>query len=261
MKTTGKLKTKPKVRAQTAKKKGEPDALEALNEALAAPPDPDDKTFPTEDDYDGVAEAELAEEESAVPSPVGAEATEPRPLTELAADPMNPRTISGDALVGLGNSMEDYGDLSGIVLNRRTGQLVCGHQRVTALARAGASGWFEAGPDRGAIRHPLTGEVFPVRLVDWDPDKQRRANLIANSPALAGEFTAEALAQLAAMEHDAHFSALRLDELERELAARFEKSGPSTDEPPSDFPNADANAAAHYRCPSCQYEWNGEPRP
>lgn len=157
-----------------------------------------------------------------VPSPVGAEPTEPRPLSELRPDPDNPRVITGEALLGLGNSMEDFGDLSGIVFNRRTGQLVSGHQRVQALQRAGAAEWI-AVPEfaGGVIVHPITREEFPVRIVDWAPDKQRRANLVANSPAIGGEFTEAALEQLREMEHDAHFEALRLGELEQQLIAKF----------------------------------------
>lgn len=44
--------------------------------------------------------------------------------------------ISAKALAGLKRSLEKFGDLSGLVWNKRIGHLVCGHQRLTALAGA-----------------------------------------------------------------------------------------------------------------------------
>jgi DNA modification methylase len=60
--------------------------------------------------------------------------------------------------------------------------------------------------------------VFPIRIVDWDEGMQRIANLVANNPAVAGQFTAAALEQVAALEEDARFTALRLDALQELLA-------------------------------------------
>jgi len=57
----------------------------------------------------------------------------PRSIKDLAACPRNPRTISPEALAGLGTSVAEFGDIAGIVWNRRTGQLVTGHQRIEAL--------------------------------------------------------------------------------------------------------------------------------
>lgn len=150
-----------------------------------------------------------------------------RDLAELAADPANPRTISDEALAGLEVSVEDFGDLSGIVFNRRTQQLVTGHQRLTALMRAGAKTWAHADPSggRGVIVHPKTGEEFPVRIVDWDEATQRKANLVANSPAISGEYSAEALDQLRALEEDAAFTALRLDALQEMITEDFPNHG------------------------------------
>jgi ParB-like chromosome segregation protein Spo0J len=121
------------------------------------------------------------------------------PLDMLKADRENPRAITADALAGLGVSVEEFGDLSGIVWNERTGELVCGHQRMTALRNAGATHWERKG-SQAWIVHPRTGERFPIRIVDWPPEKQRLANLTANNPEIAGEFTGAAAEQLAALE-------------------------------------------------------------
>lgn len=62
------------------------------------------------------------------------------------------------------------------------------------------------------------------------------ANLAANNPHIAGDFTAAALEQLRALEDDAAKQALRLDQLERDLAAEFpvEPTAGGTD--PDDVP-------------------------
>jgi hypothetical protein len=117
-------------------------------------------------------------------------------LDLLRPDPINPREITDEALAGLGASLAEYGDLSGIVFNLRTGELVSGHQRVRQLRELGAGEFTRApgpGPGtdaaRGYVDHPKTGERFDVRFVDWPRSKQRQANLVANSRAIAGHFT------------------------------------------------------------------------
>lgn len=138
------------------------------------------------------------------------------PLNVLAEDPRNARKIDDAALAGLGASVETFGDLSGVVFNTRTGELVAGHQRVKALRAAGATEWVRD-KDRAWIEHPKTGERFGVRLVDWDETTQRLANLAANNPHIQGEFTEDVVAQLREIEDHAAFEAARLDELLKEM--------------------------------------------
>ncbi len=52
---------------------------------------------------------------------------------ELRHAPYNPRKIDAEYLINLHASMREFGDLSGIVRNVRTGNLVGGHQRVKAF--------------------------------------------------------------------------------------------------------------------------------
>jgi hypothetical protein len=46
----------------------------------------------------------------------------------------NPRKISKEKLAALKKSLEEFGDLSGIVYNSRTRTLIGGHQRIKNLA-------------------------------------------------------------------------------------------------------------------------------
>lgn len=119
------------------------------------------------------------------------------------------------ARAGLGVSMETFGEL-GMVFNDRTGQMVSGHQRLERLRAAGAVEVVRTGAE-GYVLHPKTQERFRVRFVDWDEDKQRMANLVANNPHIGGDFTEDALAQLKELEDVEGFAELELGALEKEL--------------------------------------------
>jgi len=121
------------------------------------------------------------------PAPSGQQAPIRLPLGALAPDPKNPRRITDEAAAGLATSTETFGDLSGIVFNDRTKQLIAGHQRIKVLRAAGATDFQREG-NTGYIVHPKTGERFPVRFVDRDETWQRLANLTANNSFLQGTF-------------------------------------------------------------------------
>lgn len=142
-----------------------------------------------------------------------------RALDELAPDPVNPREMDDLARDGLGLAIAEFGDLGGIVFNWRTKELVAGHQRVDRLREAGAVTWRRTGETTGYVLHPATQERFPIRVVDWPPEKQRKANLVANNPAIQGKFTDEAALQLAALQADVDFKSMRLDALADALLA------------------------------------------
>jgi DNA modification methylase len=160
------------------------------------------------------------------------------PIESLEPDPQNPREIAPEALAGLGTSMGEYGDLSGIVVNGRTGILIAGHQRVRSLQEAGATQWERDG-EGGYIEHPRTGERFPIRIVDWDAQKARAANLAANNEQIQGDFTKLALDQLQEL-HDADmpaFEDLRLDAMMEALEAELGETPTRTTGDPDELPD------------------------
>ena len=126
-------------------------------------------------------------------------------IDDLKPAPYNPRTISPDALHGLRQSVERFGDLSGIVWNARSGHLVAGHQRVKALTDAGAT--FDPSPPRLV----LGDRAFPVRVVDWDDATERAANITANNPHISGEFNDDLAGLLDDLRDFDGFDELRLD--------------------------------------------------
>lgn len=130
-------------------------------------------------------------------------------LSDLRAAGYNPRRISDEALKGLGYSLKEFGDLSGIVFNTRTGNLVAGHQRVKALQAQ----YGDLAIEKGHIH--ANGDLFPVRLVDWPKEKELAANVAANSPTIQGEFTEDLQTLLDSIQVDLPevFGNLNLDDL------------------------------------------------
>jgi len=134
-------------------------------------------------------------------------------LEDLKPAPYNPRRIDDAAMAGLTCSLAEFGDISGIVWNKRTGNLVCGHQRLEALKR-GHPGLVVA---KGALQ--VDGMAFPIRVVDWPIAREKAANVSANNPYISGGFTQaeldEIVAELDGTDLADLVKPLRLDELIR----------------------------------------------
>lgn len=84
-------------------------------------------------------------------------------LDDLRADESNPRGINSASIARLYGSLDDYGLLEFPVWNKRTGELVGGHQRVEVLRQKGYT-------------------HTPVIICDLEPDEQAGANLALNAP-------------------------------------------------------------------------------
>ena len=139
-------------------------------------------------------------------------------LTDLKPAPYNPRRVDDKALAGLARSIGEFGDISGIVWNRRTGHLVTGHQRLAALQAEHGDSLSVRGSDAEgwALAVPV-GETIPIRIVDWDENRERAANVSANNPYIQGTWDypglEELLVDLKTTEFGELYSSLRLDEL------------------------------------------------
>lgn len=102
---------------------------------------------------------------------------EMRKISELTPAPYNPRVISEAAMRGLRASIERFGLVQPIVVNRTTGNIVGGHQRLKVLAEQGVT------------------EV-PCVIVELPASEEKALNLTLNNPAIAGDFTEGVLPML-----------------------------------------------------------------
>lgn len=121
-------------------------------------------------------------------------------IRDLKADPANPNRMQAEDLARMEKSMAEFGDLSGIVLNRRTGNLIGGHQRVSVLKDCEIEAEDLAKPEqdgtvaRGHILY--RGRKMSLRVVDWPESKARAALLAANRFGRVGVDDAAAVKEL-----------------------------------------------------------------
>ncbi len=97
-------------------------------------------------------------------------------LAGMAA-PYNPRRMSEHDLTALRRSMKSFGVVEPVVVNRRTGRIVGGHQRVKAAEAEGI-------------------EKLPVVHVDLDEPSEKQLNLALNR--ISGDWNEGALARILA---------------------------------------------------------------
>ena len=93
-------------------------------------------------------------------------------LAELKPAPYNPRTISEAALRGLSASIKRFGLVEPIIVNKRSGNVVGGHQRLKVLESEGV-------------------KETQVVIVDLDEAEEKALNVALNNQAIAGDFTAD----------------------------------------------------------------------
>lgn len=178
---------------------------------------------------------------------------ETKQLSELKPDPKNPRTLSQHDGTALSNSIKSFGDLSCVVFNVRTQQLVGGHQRLEIMKRLPGEtkiiipNRFETPDEVGtvAIGYIYVGnKQFAYREVDWDEGTQRAANIAANR--IQGEFDLDLLAQvnyeLSQLENGAELLALT-GQTQDEISKLLDQVGAGDNEDDEAPPVDDAQPA------------------
>ena len=110
-------------------------------------------------------------------------------ISDLKAYHKNPRKITKEMYDLLSSTLKEYGDLSGIVRNVRTGEVLGGNQRTQFFkdnqkdVEIVYTQKFSKPTPQGTIALGYVmfqGESFNYREVDWDEKKSERANIIAN---------------------------------------------------------------------------------
>jgi len=95
-------------------------------------------------------------------------------LSDIKKAEYNPREISEDAFSGLGNSIERFGLLSLIVWNKRSGNIVGGHQRYSYLIERGET-------------------ETDVVVVDLNDKEEIALNITLNNPRMRGDYSEDAI--------------------------------------------------------------------
>jgi len=171
---------------------------------------------------------------------------ETKNLDDLHPAEYNPREIGEKAFYGLGQSLEKFGLMSYIVWNRKTGNIVGGHQRYKQL------------------RDHNVKET-EVIVVDLDDTEEMALNIALNSRSIQGDFTIGAIEALRVTEAriGQAFNDIKLDELLEELEKKNkkkEKKGKKDD----GYMDADpinmeyTQAVSLIICPECGSKWNME---
>lgn len=144
------------------------------------------------------------------------------PVSKINPAKYNPRKITDSQLKALKRAMEEFGDLSGIVVNMRTGNLIGGHQRLKNFDPA----WqICKRPESDNVGTVAAGYIetpwgrWAYREVDWEDAKEKAANLAANK--IGGEFDLpklrDLLADIQASDIDAALTGFDSAEIEKML--------------------------------------------
>jgi len=120
-------------------------------------------------------------------------------VSDIKPYPGNPRGISSEALTGLRSSLEKFGYVDLLVVNKRNMELIAGHQRLKILIEAGI-------------------ESAPCVIVDVDDMMQQTMNVTLNNQAIAGYWTQALIPILERMRQQCpdDYAQLRLAELREE---------------------------------------------
>lgn len=170
-------------------------------------------------------------------------------LSKLNPNPRNPRKIARDRLVGLQRALLEFGDLGGIVYNRRTEQIVGGTQRVKVLppeSEITIEHRYDPPTRTGTVAEGfivVDGERFKYREVDWSAERELAANIAAN--AHGGKFDDEILPGLLIEIRDAGIDPTltgigveKLNAILDEAKSSGDENGPESD-PDQDAPDGD----------------------
>lgn len=107
-------------------------------------------------------------------------------LQEISANPRNPRKISDEEKAMLKKSMDEFGDLSGLVHNVRDNTWIGGHQRnknIPEDSEIVIRQKYDPPTRTGTVADGhivIAGEKWNYRAVDWDAQRAEAAMISAN---------------------------------------------------------------------------------
>jgi hypothetical protein len=160
------------------------------------------------------------------------------PVAELKQHPKNYREANSAAL---NESLRDNGFYGAVLVQRSTGYILKGNHTFEESEKLGAT-------------------TIPVFLLDVD-DERAEAILVADNH--TSDLATNDLRRLTSLLSDmatrrgtlegTTYDQAKLDEMLAEIK--------KADTPPGGFQRVDETLPTEYRCPSCSYEWSGQPKP
>jgi hypothetical protein len=175
----------------------------------------------------------------------------------MKANPRNPNRMADDDKARMVKSLAEFGDLGGIVINRRTGLLIGGHQRTSVMpdGKLCVTDLPKPEPDgtvaRGHLDHK--GRMFSVRVVDWPEEKANAAMIAANRFGRVGHDEAailkDLLQDLDTGAFDMDLTGYDVEELERLMTQFHVTSGEAGTQRGNNPPEQERVIT----CPKCRY--------
>lgn len=140
-------------------------------------------------------------------------------MSGLKPAPYNPREISDGALAGLRHSLEKFGLVDLLVVNKRNMRIISGHQRYKILQQEGV-------------------ENVTAIMVDLDEVSEMAMNVTLNSQEIVGSWTQAIIPLLEKLRIEASddYLALRMKELRDEVSEFEEESTGAGKTLPDDIP-------------------------
>ena len=165
---------------------------------------------------------------------------ERKKLSEMTPAGYNPREIRAEALAGLGGSIEKFGVIVPIVWNKRTGNIVGGHQRYKVLTEKGVT-------------------ETDVVIVDLDDNEEVALNITLNNPSTRGMFTKSVvrLLEQSKQEMADEFQKVGLDDMLNYLS-RFKFEEKAGWEGKDGKTSGTGHAKDGMMCPRCRSIWKKE---
>ena len=163
---------------------------------------------------------------------------ERKKMSELKPADYNPREIRDVALEGLAGSIDKFGMIVPIIWNKRSGNIVGGHQRFKVLSEKGV-------------------EETDVVVVDLDNNEEITLNITMNNPSARGTFTKSVVGLLekAKVDLDDDFKSIGLEDMLNYLGKyKFDKPPSSAEKKKKS--SGDGTKKDGMRCPKCLSVWN-----
>lgn len=176
-------------------------------------------------------------------------------IKDLTPNADNPRTTTDQSEEALKGALYEFGDLGGIVYNRKSKSLCTGHQRVKTFlpnTPVNITKTYEKATRTGTVAEGFishAGEKFRYREVVWDKKKEKAAMIAANNH--AGKWDEEKLGEWLGELKDEKFDMSLTMFDDDELDAFM----PGLDEEPVKKISKGKSQIMH-ECPKCGHEFN-----